>query len=152
MDAESRIPDRDECVVGNLLRRWAAERPDRHFLEFEDGGAWTFAETLDRVQRAAAGLRSLGVQQGSHVLCWMPNAPEAVLAWLTANYLGAVHVPINTGYRGRLLQHAIELSDATVMVAHASLLPRLRDIETAQLRDVIVVGQRAGRHGRAALS
>ena len=147
MDADSRIPDRDECVVGNLLRRWAAERPDRHFLEFEDGGAWTFAEALDRVQHAAAGLRSLGVQQGSHVLCWMPNAPEAVLAWLAANYLGAVHVPINTGYRGRLLQHAIELSDATVMVAHASLLPRLREIDTAQLRDVIVVGAVPGESG-----
>ncbi len=140
MDADAKIPDRDECVVGNLLRRWAVERPDRHFLEFEDGGAWTFVDALDRVQHAAAGLRSLGVQQGSHVLCWMPNAAEAVLAWLAANYLGAVHVPINTGYRGRLLQHAIELSDATVMVAHASLLPRLVEIETAQLRDVVVVG------------
>ncbi len=141
MDADSRIPDRDECVVGNLLRRWAVERPDKHFLEFEDGSAWTFADTLERVQHAASGLRSLGVQQGAHVLCWMPNSAEAVLAWLAANYLGAVHVPINTGYRGRLLQHAIELSDARVMMAHASLLPRLREIETAQLRDVVVVGR-----------
>jgi crotonobetaine/carnitine-CoA ligase len=141
MDTDSRIPGRDECVVGDLLRRWAGERPDRHFLEFEDGSAWTFADTLERVQHAAAGLRSLGVQQGSHVLCWMPNAAEAVLAWLAANYLGAVHVPINTGYRGRLLQHAIELSDAKVMVAHASLLPRLREIETAQLSDVVVIGE-----------
>ena len=140
MNADSRIPGRDECVVGDLLRRWAGERPDRNFLEFEDGSSWTFADTLDRVEHAAAGLRSLGVQQGSHVLCWMPNAAEAVLAWLATNYLGAVHVPINTGYRGRLLQHAIELSDAKVMVAHASLLPRLQEIETAQVRDVIVVG------------
>lgn len=141
MDTDSRIPGRDECVVGNLLRRWAGERPDRNFLEFEDGSAWTFADTLDRVEHAAAGLRSLGVQQGSHVLCWMPNAAEAVLAWLAANYLGAVHVPINTAYRGRLLQHAIELSDAKVMVAHASLLPRLAEIETAQLSDVVVIGE-----------
>jgi crotonobetaine/carnitine-CoA ligase len=140
MDADSRIPERAECVVGDLLRRWARERPDRNFLEFEDGGAWTFAESLDRVQRAAAGLRRLGVEQGSHVLCWMPNQREAVLAWFAANYLGAVHVPINTGYRGRLLQHAIEISDAQVMVAHASLLSRLDEVETAQLREVIVVG------------
>ncbi len=70
----------------------------------------------------------------------MPNARRSRPGWLAANYLGAVHVPINTGYRGRLLQHAIELSDATVMVAHASLLPRLQEIDTAQLRDVIVVG------------
>jgi carnitine-CoA ligase len=140
MDVDSRVPDRGECVVGDLLRRWAHERPHRHFLEFEDGGAWTFAETLDRVQRAAAGLRSLGVGHGSHVLCWMPNTSEAVLAWLAANYLGAVHVPLNTAYRGRLLQHAIELSDARVMVAHATLVDRLHDIETAQLHDVVVCG------------
>ena len=151
MDADSRIPERDECVVGDLLRHWAHARPDKHFLEFEDGSAWTFAGTLSRVQQAAAGLRSLGVQQSSHVLCWMPNAAEAVLAWLAANYLGAVHVPINTGYRGRLLQHAIELSDARVMVAHASLLPRLREIETAQLRDVVVVGETPAAIGELAL-
>jgi carnitine-CoA ligase len=141
MDPDARIPQRDECVAGDLLRHWASARPDRHFLEFADGSAWTFSDTLSRVQQAAAGLRSLGVRHGSHVLCWMPNAAEAVLAWLAANYLGAVHVPINTGYRGRLLQHAIELSDARVMVAHASLLPRLREIETALLRDVVVVGE-----------
>ena len=123
------------------LRRWAGERPDRHFLEFEDGSAWTFAR--DAGPRRSTRPRGCGpwaCEQGSHVLCWMPNAAEAVLAWLAANYLGAVHVPINTGYRGRLLQHAIELSDARVMVAHASLLPRLREIETAQLQDVVVVG------------
>ena len=61
-------------------------------------------------------------------------------AWFGANYLGAVHVPLNTGYRGRLLQHAIALSDADVLVVHASLLPRLDEVDTARLRDVIVVG------------
>ena len=150
MDADSRIPERAECVVGDLLRRWARERPDRNFLEFEDGSAWTFAESLDRVQRAAAGLRRLGVEQGSHVLCWMPNRREAVLAWFAANYLGAVHVPINTAYRGRLLQHAIAISDAQVMVAHASLLSRLDELDTAQLRDVIVVGDAPTASGRFA--
>jgi crotonobetaine/carnitine-CoA ligase len=140
MDDSSAIPDRAQCVVGNLLHRWANERPQQVFLQFEDGSTWTFAATLDRVQRAAGALRALGVVQGSHVLCWMPNTREAVLTWLAANYLGAVHVPINTGYRGRLLQHAIELSDATVMLAHAEYCPRLAEISTAKLREVIVAG------------
>ncbi len=96
MDPDARVPSRDECVVGDLLRRWARERPTTNFLEFEDGDAWTFAATLDRVQRAAGGLQALGVVQGSHVLCWLPNVREAVLTWLAANYLGAVHVPLNT--------------------------------------------------------
>jgi hypothetical protein len=53
MDPHARIPGRDECVVGNLLQRWAHERPARNFLEFEHGGAWTFSEALDRVQRCS---------------------------------------------------------------------------------------------------
>jgi carnitine-CoA ligase len=136
----SRIPARDECVVGDLLRRWARERPGKDFLAFEDDTAWTFAEKLDRVQHAAGGLRELGVDRGAHVLNWMPNVREAVLAWLGTNYLGAVHVPLNTGYRGGLLQHAIALSDAKLLVMHASLLPRLAEVDTGQVRDVIVVG------------
>lgn len=140
MDPHARVPSRDECVVGDLLRRWARERPTTNFLEFEDGDAWTFAATLDRVQRAAGGLQALGVVQGSHVLCWLPNVREAVLTWLAANYLGAVHVPLNTAYRGNLLQHAIELSDARVMVVHAPLADRLREITTAQLQHVVVIG------------
>ena len=140
MDPHARVPSRDECVVGDLLRRWARERPTTNFLEFEDGDAWTFAATLDRVQRAAGGLQALGVVQGAHVLCWLPNVREAVLTWLAANYLGAVHVPLNTAYRGNLLQHAIELSDACVLVVHASLVDRLREIATAQLQHVVVIG------------
>ena len=140
MDDPRSIPTRAECVVGELLRRWARERPAHPFLEFEDGTAWSFVETLDRVQRAAGALRGLGVGQGSHVLGWMPNRREAVLGWLAANYLGAVHVPLNTGYRGRLLQHAIDVSGATVLLADASLLPRLAEIAPARLRDVIVIG------------
>ncbi len=140
MDPDSRVPDRSECVVGDLLRRWAAERPQRVFLEFENGDAWTFAGTLDRVQRAAGGLRSLGVEQGAHVLCWMPNTREAVLSWLATNYLGAVHVPLNTAYRGNLLQHAIALSEATVLIVHATLAERLHTVDTGALRHAIVCG------------
>jgi carnitine-CoA ligase len=140
MDPDATLPRREECVVGALLQRWAVERPERIFLEFDDGDAWTFADTLDRVRRAAGGLYQLGVRQGSYVLCWMPNQPEAVLGWFAVNYLGAIHVPLNTAYRGRLLRHAVELSGARVMLAHASLLPRLAEVDTARLREVVVIG------------
>jgi crotonobetaine/carnitine-CoA ligase len=137
---DSLIPQREDCVVGALLERWARERPDRNFLEFDDGSSWTFAEMLQRTRRAAAGLQQLGVRRGSHVLCWMPNSAEAVLSWFAANYLGAVFVPLNTAYRGTLLRNAVDLSDAEILVVHASLLLRLEAADIARLRDVIVVG------------
>ena len=50
-----------------------------------------------------------------------------------ANFLGAVYVPVNTAYRGRLLEHVIALSDAKVLVADLNYLPRLQNIDTAAL-------------------
>jgi crotonobetaine/carnitine-CoA ligase len=140
MDNSAAIPSRDQCVVSALLEKWADQRPNKTFLEFEDGSCWTFAEALEQTRHAAFGLRGLGVEHGSHVLCWLPNSKEAVLTWFGANYLGAVFIPVNTAYRGRLLQHVIALSDACVLVAHTDLLPLLNDIDTAQLTDIIVIG------------
>ena len=137
MAAAADIPRRETCVVGPLLERWARQQPQRNFLEFSDGTAWTFADVRTRALRAAAGLRALGVERGSHVLSWMPNERAAVLGWFGANLLGAVYVPLNTAYRGTILRHAVALSDAKVMIAHASLLPRL-EAESATLLEHIV--------------
>jgi len=134
------FPTRDECVVGPLLDRWAREQPRRNFLEFSDGSAWTFAEMRTRAQRAAAALRGLGVARGSHVLSWMPNEREAILGWFGANLLGAVYVPLNTAYRGAILRHAIALSDAKVMIGHASLLRRLEPESVALLEHIVCAG------------
>jgi len=140
MTTRAEIPSRENCVVGPLLQRWARERPDTNFLEFGDGTAWTFEQTLDLTRRAAAGLKELGVRQGDNVLSWLPNGREAILTWFGANTLGAVYMPMNTAYRGRLLEHAISLSGARVLVAHAGLLPLLTDIDTGRLSDVVVAG------------
>ena len=140
MTFDPKLPPRDACVVGPLLERWARERPQRNFLEFSDGSAWTFADMRARAQRAAAGLRRLGVERGSHVLSWMPNEREAILGWFGANLLGAVYVPLNTAYRGAILRHAVALSDAKVLIAHASLLPRLEPESSSLLEHVVCTG------------
>jgi crotonobetaine/carnitine-CoA ligase len=133
-----RIPRADECVVGALLERWASERPERILFQFTDGRAWSFAQALARTRAAAAGLAALGVRRGCHVLVWLPNGSDALLAWFGANWLGAVFVPMNTAFRGALLQHVIALAGAEVLVTNASLLPHLREIDAGTLRHVIV--------------
>jgi len=45
------------------------------------------------------------------------------------NYLGAVSVAINTGYRGALLQHVLENSGAKIAVVDPSLLERLLELD-----------------------
>jgi acetoacetyl-CoA synthetase len=50
----------------------------------------TFGELRRDVARFAAGLRSLGVTQGDRVAAYLPNCPEAVVAYLATASIGAV--------------------------------------------------------------
>src|SRR5687767_14414596 len=98
------------CVTRDLLERNAVEWPDLVVLKFDNGQTYTCVELLAAVRQHAAGLQALGVKQDVYVLSWLSNGPLAVLVWLGLNYLGAVYVPINTAYKGRLLQHVVQSS------------------------------------------
>jgi acetoacetyl-CoA synthetase len=50
----------------------------------------TFGELRDQVARARAGLRALGVGPGDRVVGYLPNIPEAVVAFIATASLGAV--------------------------------------------------------------
>jgi acetoacetyl-CoA synthetase len=50
----------------------------------------TWGELRDRVARARAGLRRLGVGRGDRVVAYLPNMPETVVAMLACASLGAV--------------------------------------------------------------
>lgn len=131
--ADPRIPDRDHCVLRYLVDRWAAEAPDSPHVVWEDGEIWSFAELRRRVIAKAAGLAKLGIGQGDFVAVWLPNGREALLAFYAINYLGAVFVPFNTAYRGNLLAHVVANSGARVMIVHPDLVPRLGEIDHADL-------------------
>jgi acetoacetyl-CoA synthetase len=49
----------------------------------------TFGELRDRVARARAGLRRLGVGPGDVVVAYLPNIPETLVAFLASASLGA---------------------------------------------------------------
>ena len=63
--------------------------------------------------------------------------------WFAINWLGGIYVPINTAYRGNLLAHVVENGGARVMVASSDLVERLVDIDRAELRTIVIVGDTA---------
>ena len=138
--ADPRVPAREVCVVRYLLDRWARERGDDIYVIFDAERRYTYREMRDRTVTVAAGLAALGVRQGDHVLAWQPTCPDMLVTYYAINYLGAVFVPINTAYRGKLLEHVIANSDAAVGVVHASLVPRLDGIALAGLKKLVVTG------------
>jgi len=137
---DARMPRPEQCVQRTMIERWARAQPDKVFAIFADGEQWTYADMQAKAIRTANALRALGVKQGERVLVWLPNSADGVRIWFGLNYLGAVFVPINTAYRGTLLEHAIGLSEARLMIAHADLCPRLNDVDRKSVREIVILG------------
>jgi crotonobetaine/carnitine-CoA ligase len=139
--ADPHVLGREICVLRYVLDRHVANKPDDTFAVFEDGGSWTFAELKAKTVAVAAGLHQLGVKQGDHVAMSLPNGRESLLTFFAINYLGAVYVPFNTAYKGKILEHVVDNSDAEVIVAHGQIVERLNEVATARLKTAVTVGE-----------
>ncbi|MEK7838445.1 MAG: AMP-binding protein, partial [candidate division NC10 bacterium] len=111
-------------TVGAVLADRAARDPGRPYLEC-DRVVLGYAEVEERAARIGGGLAALGVVPGDRVCLMVPNGLEFVLAWLGIVRAGAIAVPINTAYRGDLLEYVLNHSGASVVLAGAEFLERL---------------------------
>nr|WP_203614192.1 AMP-binding protein [Streptomyces sp. SID13726] len=142
---DPRVPGAEDCVTGELIAARARAHPERVYAVFEDGTEWTYGEVHDDARATAAALHRLGVRQDDTVLCWLPNGRDALRIWFGVNLLGAVHVPVNTAYRGGLLEHVLDGSGARVLIAHAALTERLEHTGGGRLDTVVVLGGAPGK-------
>lgn len=89
-------------VTVNCLHRHLADRGDEECLiaEREDGAVmrYTFRELAEQVNRCAAGLRAAGVRPGDRVAAYMPMVAEVVVQMLATFHVGAIFIPIFSGY------------------------------------------------------
>lgn len=90
-------------IVHNLLDKWqTSEARERVALrwEGEEGTTrtYTYAELNAAVGRCANALRSLGLGPGDAVGLYMPMTPELCIAFLAVIKIGAVVLPLFSGY------------------------------------------------------
>ena len=90
-------------IVHNCLEKWRGttteHRPALRW-EGEEGTTrtLTYAELLREVNRAAAGLRALGIGRGDRVALFMPMCPELVTAFFAIIKVGGIVLPLFSGY------------------------------------------------------
>lgn len=105
----------------NYAEHALAEPDDRPALVFrrEDGARaeLTRAELREAVARAAAGLRRLGVGPGDRVAAFLPNAPEAAIAFLATASLGAVWSSCSPDFGTRAVVDRFRQIEPAVLLA-----------------------------------
>src|SRR5215204_1248948 len=98
------------CVGGGLnitemcVDRWANNDETKNqpavIWEGEEGKVrtLTYAELMSEVEYCSASLRNLGLTKGDAIGIHMPMVPETVIALLSIGRIGAIAVPVFSGY------------------------------------------------------
>ena len=82
-------------TIPEFLRRTVEQVPDKTWLLASDGGRFTYAQALERVERAASWFRAAGVGPGDRVLVTARNTPDYLWTWLALMEVGAIWVAVN---------------------------------------------------------
>ncbi|MDY0909546.1 long-chain-fatty-acid--CoA ligase [Microbacterium sp. CFBP9034] len=104
------VPEDLAPVSGSLIDIVAAsatDYPDAPALQFF-GRTTSYRSMQEQIDRAAAGLRDLGVRAGDPVAIVLPNCPQHIVAFYAILRLGAVVVEHNPLYTPRELRKQFE--------------------------------------------
>lgn len=145
---ESRGPELPSWFVGGRLN-WASNvlkwsmRPQARAAtavvsEREDGGIeeLSYAELSMRVMRFAGGLKELGIGRGDRVGLMMPMGASAVISFIAIAAVGAICVPLFTGFGADAVVARLQLAGVRALIAAdgcsrrgriVSLMPVLRE-------------------------
>lgn len=125
-----------EANVLSVLRRVAGRVPDRPALILESG-AITFGDLWERIGRASAGLRRLGLAPGDRAIVMIPMSIDLYVAMLSLLAMGAVAVFVDPWIGRRQIASFAAFAEprAWIGIGRSHLLrlldPRLRAIPRA---------------------
>jgi crotonobetaine/carnitine-CoA ligase len=125
---------------------------DKRWL-LTDARAYSYRDMDLLACRFANGLAKLGVKRGDTVLVMLNNCIEFIGLWCALAKIGAVQVPVNVYYKGRLLSYLIKDSRARLMIVDAEFLPRLTEVagDIADVATVVIRGEASENVGAARL-
>lgn len=99
-----------DTILTDAARQW----PDRTAVRDAVGGTgFSYADLDDQANRAAGGLRALGIAPGDRVLLQLPNSCQFAVALFGLLRAGAVPVMCLPGHRAAELGHFAAVSAAT---------------------------------------
>ncbi|MDT8324228.1 MAG: AMP-binding protein, partial [Bacteroidota bacterium] len=108
-------------IVNNCVDKWAADAAQRErsalTWEGEEGDSRTlsYAALATEVNRCANALRQRGLGKGDAIGLFMPMTPEIVVALLAIAKIGAVILPLFSGYGAQAVASRLRDADAAAL-------------------------------------
>jgi acetyl-CoA synthetase len=132
-------------IAGACVDRHArGERAEKTALiaETEDGAvrSYSFAALSDEVGRLANALRALGVEPGDRVACYLPMVAEVVFAMLATQKIGAIFIPIFSGYAPPAVRERLEEAGVKLLFTADGALRRGQRVQLKTHADRAVAG------------
>ncbi|MBT4688252.1 MAG: AMP-binding protein [Rhodospirillaceae bacterium] len=117
-------------------------------FEAESGAvrAWTYQELDRQTCRLAAGLQSLGLGPGDKVGIYMPMVPEVVAAFFATVRIGAVAVPLFSGFGHEAIATRLNDAGATAVITIDGTVRRGRPIPMKPVMDDALANVPTVRH------
>ena len=126
-------------VVHNCIDKHVRDQPQAVALvsEFEDGTSreYTYSEVSREVCRLAGAMRELGVGRGDAVGLFLPMIPEVVFSLLAVAKLGAIFIPLFSGYGPEAVAVRLQDADAKLLVTADGFMRRGAVVPMKQTAD-----------------
>src|SRR6476659_4166484 len=127
-------------VAWNCVHRWAAgelAEEEAAVWQPEDGGrvALSWRELSDAVYRLAEGLASIGIGEGDAVGIFLPMSPQVAIASHACAHLGAVQVPIFSGFAAPAIAARLADAKAKALITADGSLRRGQMMPMKQIAD-----------------
>jgi len=130
-------------IVHNCLDKWMGtpveHRPALRW-EGEEGTTreLTYGELLRDVNRAAGGLRALGIGRGDRVALFMPMCPELVAAFFAVIKVGGIVLPLFSGYGADAVTTRLQDAGAQLLITTDGFWRRGQHVRMKDIADTAV--------------
>lgn len=108
----------------NCVERWRTSSDIAVRYEDESGHreSLSYSDLDTRTGRVAGALKKLGVKKGDRVGIYMPLGPDTIVAMYSVMRIGAVAVPIFSGYAAEAVQKRVEDAGISLLFTSFSYL------------------------------
>ena len=116
--------------------------------EGEDGEvrSLTYSELFHLTNRVANALTELGVGRGDRVAIYMPMVPETVAATLACGKIGAIFMPVFSGYGAEAVATRLQDSEAKVIITADGYYRRGKVVAMKEIADAAAAASPSVRH------